>query len=370
MSSRAIGVVTSFWRTRSRRVNVAFRAPSGRPKGKANLERSLVFVFDPSIGAISHLKFVTWFSRNCLKRSLISLNRSFSSIVMVEMLLSGLRETIELVVSWVRERERISCWLTVFLRRVKHKEHNWNEAVEDRSWILVQLDRADRWDNIDVLNSSAPHTESNILNNQIFVECSMHSIVYLRWRTSVLDSASPTKNRFNFVSSAERRRTWSCWIDRWLTREQYGSLSRKSSVAVCKVLKRSLWSNLHGSLWMYSSKPSFFERSASVRTAHRSSFGRIFCVPSWSFCPAPAAPWEDLFVAVTGGVGLWDWPVARYKAWTQLCLSFSSFVAKVTTSPSRTALKKYLASCMTSPTIVDLSRSSAVRSGLPLSGSA
>lgn len=34
-------MMTSFCRTRSRRVNVAFKAPSGRPKGKANLDKQV-----------------------------------------------------------------------------------------------------------------------------------------------------------------------------------------------------------------------------------------------------------------------------------------------------------------------------------------
>lgn len=41
-----------------------------------------------------------------------------------------------------------------------------------------------------------------------------------------------------------------------------------------------------------------------------------------------------------GGTGLWDWPVARYMAWTHRMRSCSSSLANITVSPSFTALKK------------------------------
>lgn len=50
---------------------------------------------------------------------------------------------------------------------------------------------------------------------------------------------------------------------------------------------------------------------------------------------------EFLPAVVTRGVGLWDWPVARYMAITHKWHSFSSSHASRILSPSLTALKKY-----------------------------
>lgn len=48
------------------------------------------------------------------------------------------------------------------------------------------------------------------------------------------------------------------------------------------------------------------------------------------------------FCTWVGGTGLWDWPVARYMAWTHRIRSCSSSLAKITVSPSFTALKNVL----------------------------
>lgn len=58
-----------------------------------------------------------------------------------------------------------------------------------------------------------------------------------------------------------------------------------------------------------------------------------------SSCGA-APPLELSFCTWVGGTGLCDWPVARYIACTQRILSCSSSLAKITVSPSFTALKK------------------------------
>lgn len=55
---------------------------------------------------------------------------------------------------------------------------------------------------------------------------------------------------------------------------------------------------------------------------------------------AEAPPLELSFWTWVGGTGLWDWPVARYMAWTHKMRSCSSSLAKITVSPSFTALKK------------------------------
>lgn len=55
---------------------------------------------------------------------------------------------------------------------------------------------------------------------------------------------------------------------------------------------------------------------------------------------AEAPPLELSFWTWVGGTGLWDWPVARYMAWTHRIRSCSSSLAKITVSPSFTALKK------------------------------
>lgn len=55
---------------------------------------------------------------------------------------------------------------------------------------------------------------------------------------------------------------------------------------------------------------------------------------------AEAPPLELSFWTWVGGTGLWDWPVARYMAWTHRMRSCSSSLAKITVSPSFTALKK------------------------------
>lgn len=55
---------------------------------------------------------------------------------------------------------------------------------------------------------------------------------------------------------------------------------------------------------------------------------------------AEAPPLELSFWTWVGGTGLWDWPVARYMAWTHRILSCSSSLANITVSPSFTALKK------------------------------
>lgn len=57
---------------------------------------------------------------------------------------------------------------------------------------------------------------------------------------------------------------------------------------------------------------------------------------------AEAPPLEFSFWTWVGGTGLWDWPVARYMAWTHRMRSCSSSLAKITVSPSFTALKKAL----------------------------
>lgn len=57
---------------------------------------------------------------------------------------------------------------------------------------------------------------------------------------------------------------------------------------------------------------------------------------------AEAPPLEFSFWTWVGGTGLWDWPVARYMAWTHRMRSCSSSLAKITVSPSFTALKKVL----------------------------
>ena len=51
-------------------------------------------------------------------------------------------------------------------------------------------------------------------------------------------------------------------------------------------------------------------------------------------------PLELSFWTCVGGMGLWDCPVARYMAWTHRMRSCSSLLAKITVSPSFTALKK------------------------------
>lgn len=48
------------------------------------------------------------------------------------------------------------------------------------------------------------------------------------------------------------------------------------------------------------------------------------------------------FCTWVGGTGLWDCPVARYMAWTHRIRSCSSSLAKITVSPSFTALKNVL----------------------------
>lgn len=55
---------------------------------------------------------------------------------------------------------------------------------------------------------------------------------------------------------------------------------------------------------------------------------------------AEAPPLEFSFWTWVGGTGLWDWPVARYIAWTHRIRSCSSSLANITVSPSFTALKK------------------------------
>lgn len=57
---------------------------------------------------------------------------------------------------------------------------------------------------------------------------------------------------------------------------------------------------------------------------------------------AEAPPLEFSFWTWVGGTGLWDWPVARYMAWTHRMRSCSSSLANITVSPSFTALKKAL----------------------------
>lgn len=57
---------------------------------------------------------------------------------------------------------------------------------------------------------------------------------------------------------------------------------------------------------------------------------------------AEAPPLELSFWTWVGGTGLWDWPVARYMAWTHRMRSCSSSLANITVSPSFTALKKAL----------------------------
>lgn len=57
---------------------------------------------------------------------------------------------------------------------------------------------------------------------------------------------------------------------------------------------------------------------------------------------AEAPPFELSFWTWVGGTGLWDWPVARYMAWTHRMRSCSSSLANITVSPSFTALKKAL----------------------------
>ena len=110
------------------------------------------------------------------------------------------------------------------------------------------------------------------------------------------------------------------WVNGNGTSEQKGSFSRKSSVSVCSCLKMCACSNLTGSAEMYSSMPCLRARSVS--------------------------PWilamVELFpdAGVSGGVGLCNWPVARYNAITHKCDSASSSAANTTLSPSLTALKK------------------------------
>lgn len=50
-------------------------------------------------------------------------------------------------------------------------------------------------------------------------------------------------------------------------------------------------------------------------------------------------PLELSFWTWVGGTGLWDWPVALYMACTHSIRSCSSSLAKITVSPSFTALK-------------------------------
>ena len=57
---------------------------------------------------------------------------------------------------------------------------------------------------------------------------------------------------------------------------------------------------------------------------------------------AEAPPLELSFWTCVGGTGLWDWPVARYMACTHRMRSCSSSLAKITVSPSFTALKNAL----------------------------
>lgn len=59
---------------------------------------------------------------------------------------------------------------------------------------------------------------------------------------------------------------------------------------------------------------------------------------SWGTFP----PLAFSFCTWVGGTGLWDWPVARYMAWTHRMRSCSSSLAKITVSPSFTALKNAL----------------------------
>lgn len=75
------------------------------------------------------------------------------------------------------------------------------------------------------------------------------------------------------------------------------------------------------------------------------SLGEFIYLQNWEIGASSWGTFPPLafsFCTWVGGTGLWDWPVARYMAWTHRIRSCSSSLAKITVSPSFTALKNAL----------------------------
>lgn len=75
------------------------------------------------------------------------------------------------------------------------------------------------------------------------------------------------------------------------------------------------------------------------------SLGELIYLQNWEIGASSWGTFPPLafsFCTWVGGTGLWDWPVALYMAWTHRIRSCSSSLAKITVSPSFTALKNAL----------------------------
>lgn len=80
-------------------------------------------------------------------------------------------------------------------------------------------------------------------------------------------------------------------------------------------------------------------KSCCLQNGRRSASGYLQNWEMGASIWAEAPPLELSFWTWVGGTGLWDWPVARYMAWTHRMRSCSSSLANITVSPSFTALK-------------------------------
>lgn len=102
--------------------------------------------------------------------------------------------------------------------------------------------------------------------------------------------------------------------------------------------KVSFWSQKH--VWIL-----IYINAENLSTKDFCSLGELIYLQNWEIGASSWGTFPPLafsFCTWVGGTGLWDWPVARYMAWTHRIRSCSSSLAKITVSPSFTALKNAL----------------------------